>query len=350
MIKYLGSKRALLPWILEVVRALEVRSAADPFSGSARVAHGLKSLGLFVIAGDELTFAATLARGLIEADRLEYPPERVTPILEALNKLPPRPGWFTRRYAEEARYIQPANAARIEAIREAIEVYPEPLRSLLLTSLLLAADRVDSTVGLQMAYLKRWAPRSYRLLELTYPPLLPGEGRALQAEASSWIGAAEVDLVYLDPPYNQHSYLGNYHLWETLVRFDDPPTYGIARKRLEVKEHKSPFNQRRLAWGALERLLAAVKAPHLLLSFSDEGFWRRDELEALLAHKGWVVVLEHPHRRYIGTQIGIHNPQGVPVGTPGAKYNREFLFYVGQERASLERVLRFKEASYLHRG
>src|SRR6185503_8922539 len=110
------------------------------------------------------------------------------------------------------------NGERIDAIRDAIErdhagtmLYP-----ILLTSLIEAADRVDSTTGVQMAYVKQWAPRSYQDLELRRPNLLAGTGHAVlgdACEAAATLGP--FDLAYLDPPYNQHRYTANYHVWET---------------------------------------------------------------------------------------------------------------------------------------
>ena len=101
----------------------------------------------------------------------------------------------------------------------------------MLTSLLEAADRVDSTTGLQMAYLKSWAPRSFASLELRLPePVVGPAGSVTRLDANALAAQLEVDLVYVDPPYNQHSYFSNYHVWETLVRWDAPEGYGIARR------------------------------------------------------------------------------------------------------------------------
>ncbi|RDI96235.1 DNA methyltransferase [Meiothermus sp. QL-1] len=337
MIKYIGSKRALLPWILGTIEKIHaitpLRRAVDLFSGSARVGHALKARGFYVIANDHATYAYVLAQALIEADARAYPPQALAPILARLMALKPQPGWFTQVYCHEARYFHPKNGARIEAIRTAIEAYEDPrLRAILLTSLLLAADRVDSTTGIQMAYLKRWAPRAHRDLCLAYPPLLPGAGEAHQADALALAEGLSADLFYLDPPYNQHAYLGNYHVWETLVRFDRPRTYGVARKRSDVQSRKSPFNSRKEARGALERLLASIKAPHLLLSFNDEGFFQAQEIEAMLADWGFVVRLSRPYRRYVGARIGIYNPRGEKVGRVSHTENHEFLFVATQHR------------------
>src|SRR5207248_3001003 len=119
-------------------------------------------------------------------------------------------------------------------------------RGLLLTSLIEAADRVDSTVGVQMAYLKRWAARARRSLELRPPHAVAGpQGVVTRADANELVGSLEgIDCAYLDPPYNQHSYLGNYHVWETLALADAPAHYGVARKRADVRERRSAYNSR----------------------------------------------------------------------------------------------------------
>jgi adenine-specific DNA-methyltransferase len=347
MVKYIGSKRALLPWITRIVETIHhqegLRSVADLFSGTARVGHALKGRGFYVISNDLMSYAHVLAQALVEADARVYNRERLEPILRRLGDLPPKSGWFTQTYCKQARYFQPHNGARIEAIREGLEheAQGDPLlRAILLTSLMLAADRVDSTTGIQMAYLKHWARRSYKALRLEYPPLLPGKGQALQGDALVVAQGLEADLFYLDPPYNQHSYLGNYHLWETLTLWDQPQTYGIAQKRLDVQRRKSAFNSKGLAGQALQRLLGSIKGRHLVVSFSDEGFFQAEELEAMLRDWGYVHRFTRPHTRYIGARIGIYNPQGQKVGKISHTENREFLFVATKSRKVHEAVAR----------
>ncbi|RME08154.1 MAG: DNA methyltransferase [Aquificota bacterium] len=341
MIKYIGSKRRLIPIISEIVGRIasapgsRVRTVLDAFSGSARVGHALKSMGFYVIANDFYHYAFTIAKALVEADRREYPEEKVNPILERLSRLPPKRGWFTKTYCEEARFFQVKNGERIEAIREHIERHyaDDPtLKAVLLTSLILAADKVDSTTGVQMAYLKDWAPRSYNDLRLEYPPLLPGAGKALLGDAIEVVDQIKADILYLDPPYNQHSYLGNYHIWETVVLWDNPKTYGVARKREDVKYRKSVFNSRRSAKEALSRLLSKARTPHILLSFNNEGFFTAQEIEDLLKEWGYVVRLSRRHKRYIGAVIGVYNPKGEKVGSVSHTENTEFLFLVTRSR------------------
>ena len=332
MIKYLGSKRTLLPLILAAVRSCEgTRSVLDLFSGTSRVGHALKGAGFRVLANDHLAYAHALARCYVEAD-VEEVERDVRRLLRELGALKGSPGWFTDTFCERSRFFQPRNGERIDAIREAIAakgLAPE-LEAVLLVSLMEAADRVDSTTGLQMAYLKEWAPRAWNGLELRMPAVLPradaGKGGASCLEALDAAGALDADVAYLDPPYNQHSYLGNYHVWESLVRWDKPAVYGVACKRADCRERRSPFNSRRAFRLALADVIAALRSPVLIVSFSDEGYASRDELAGMLRARGEVHVVARAYKRYVGAQIGIHNPQGEKVGHPSHLTNTEFLF------------------------
>jgi len=330
VIKYLGSKRLLIDPILEAVGGFtEARTVLDLFSGTSRVGHALKRAGYRVIANDHNAFARTLAACYVAADAGKVGRDAESLIAE-LDRVPGEPGWFTKTYCVDARYFQPRNGARIDAIREAIGArsLDPALEAVALTSLMEAADRVDSTTGLQMAYLKKWAPRSFGELHLRVPELLPGPGEAHGLEAAEAARTLPADVAYIDPPYNQHSYLGNYHIWETLVRWDRPDVYGVARKRADVRERGSAFNRRTTMRDALADVIAEVRARDLVVSFSDEGFLGREELTAMLARRGEVEVREFDFKRYIGARIGIHNPAGVKVGTVGRLRNTEQLFLV----------------------
>lgn len=341
MIKYIGSKRVLVPHIVHGVAAFpESDRVLDLFSGTSRVARALKASGRFVIANDHLSYAAALARCYVQADAAHWL-EQAERLVEELSAVPPQPGYFTRAFCEEARYFQPKNGARIDAIRAEIarRALPPELEAIALVSLMEAADRVDSTTGVQMAYLKRWAARAFNDLELRVPSILPGAGRALQLEAVDAASAVEADVAYLDPPYNQHSYMGNYHVWETLVRWDEPPTYGVANKRIECKDYKSDFNSKRRIHQSLRAVLEAVRCRHLLVSFSNEGYVDREEMEELLRARGHVGVVEVDFKRYVGAQIGIHSPSGEKVGRVSHLRNKEYLFVVSARRKTVDDVV-----------
>lgn len=341
MIKYIGSKRALLPHIMRVIGAIlpPGGTVADLFSGTARVGHALKAAGYRVLANDHNAYAHTIATCYVQADAERWA-EPARRILADLQRLPGRPGYVTETYCLRSRFFHPKNGERIDAIRDAIaalDAEPE-LEAVLLTSLLEAADRVDSTAGLQMAYMKRWAPRALNDLELRLPRLLPrpaaGPCVATCADAERIAPCIEADLAYLDPPYNQHSYLRNYHVWETIVRWDSPEVYGVACKRADCRTRTSAFNGRRSIGPALARVVGALRCRALLVSFNDEGHLSRAELEAILRARGCgghLQVIAIPHDRYVGAKIGIHNPRGERVGTVGRLRNVEYL-YVLTER------------------
>jgi len=335
VIKYLGSKRLLLPSILGVVRGLtEVRTVLDAFSGTSRVGHALKAQGYRVLANDHNAYAATLARCYVEADREDVRRDAELLIGE-LNGLRGSPGYFTETFCVRSRFFQPKNGERVDAIRDEIgrKGLPPELEAVVLTSLMEAADRVDSTTGLQMAYLKSWAPRASNDLELRMPDLLPrsphGKGQAMQLDAIDAVASTPVDLVYLDPPYNQHKYLGNYHIWESLVLWDKPEVFGVACKRVDCRDRTSRFNSRVRFDLAFSTLVRTVRARWIVVSFNDEGFLTRPRAEALLGTRGTVTVIEHDFKRYVGARIGIHNPAGEKVGTVGHLENKELLYVVG---------------------
>lgn len=344
MIKYIGSKRLLVPALLQVFRtAHPTGSVIDLFSGTSRVGHALKRGGYRVLANDHNAYAATLARCYVQAD-LEEHSRAAAQLVAEFNKMRGAAGYFTDSFCEQSRFFQPKNGARVDAIREAMEHkgLPPELKAILLVSLMEAADRVDSTTGVQMAYLKDWAPRAQNDLELRVPDILPraasGKGEAHQLDAEVAIESLEADLCYLDPPYNQHKYLGNYHIWESLVLWDKPEIYGVACKRVDCRDRGSSFNSKHASRAALHNVIRRIRAKHLVVSFNNEGYFSRTDIEAMLAERGEVVVIEHDFKRYVGAQIGIHNPKGEKVGKISHLRNTEYVYVASSDPAFLARV------------
>ena len=339
MIKYLGSKRTLVPVLGEIATAVGARTALDVFTGTTRVAQELKRRGIHVTANDRAHYSAVFSDCFVATDADTLGPadlEELDLLLGHLDDLPGRPGYVTDVFCHQARYFQPHNGARIDAIRHALatDLADHPLLPVLMTSLLVAADRVDSTTGVQMAYLKQWAPRSFRDLRLERPVLLPGPGATLRLEASAAVDVApRVDLAYLDPPYNQHRYETNYHVWETLVRGDEPEHYGIACKRIDSRdlERKSVFNVKRTMPGALADLVARVRAEVVVVSCNDESWVSPHDLVGWLADAGHerVAMLGFDAKRYVGAQIGVFNGAGQRVGEASRLRNVEHLVVAG---------------------
>ena len=340
MIKYLGSKRRLVPHLVALVSAIPgARTVIDLFTGTTRVAQGLKAAGFEVTANDLASYSAVMAQAYIATDARRVKRTRLEEFAAGLEALPGVRGYVTRTFCEEARYFQPANGQRIDAMRAGIDALDVTAseRAILMTALLLAADRVDSTTGLQMAYLKQWSARSNKALALRLPDLLSGRGHALHLDARACVRLPDAyDVAYLDPPYNQHSYYSNYHIWETLVRGDAPPAYGIARKREDCRTSKSAFNIRKESWEALRDVVLNVKARHLLLSFSNEGFFTDDAIRGLLAERfGEVAMVPVDSPRYVGARIGIHNLRGERVGQVSHVRNTEWVFVAGPDAVAV---------------
>lgn len=339
MIKYLGSKRLLVPLIQGLIRALPTNQrVCDLFTGTTRVAQALKRDGYDVCANDRATYSYEFALAFVEADARSISRVRLEQLISDLNGLPGYRGYYTREYSEGARYFRPENAMRIDAIRDAIDGLEVSRieRAILLTSLILAADRVDSTTGVQMAYLKQWAPRAWNPLTLRLPELVAGKGIANCADALEFVkagGTRGYDVTYVDPPYNQHSYFGNYHIWESVVRHDMPDTYGVARKRIDVRLNRSAFNSSRRFRSAFAETVGAIESPFLVVSFSDEGFLSQPEILEILGRRGHVEAISRNYKRYVGAQIGIFNPQGIRVGEVSHLRNTEHLFVVGETAA-----------------
>lgn len=336
MIKYLGSKRKLVPVLGAVADAVGATTAVDLFTGTTRVAQELKRRGIHTTAVDLASYSAVLSDCFVATDATDVDEAELAAALEELDALPGRRGYFTATFCEESRFLRPENGRRVDAIRDAIEERwaGSPLRPLLLTSLLMAADRVDSTTGVQMAYLKAWAPRAQRTLRLQRPALLPGPGRTVHDDALAAVADLDpVDLMYLDPPYNHHRYFTNYHVWETLVRWDAPEHYGVACKRVDAREEstRSVFNRKADMPAAVHRLIQDARADVVVVSYNDESWITAEQMTRSLRDAGHerVGLLAFDSTRYVGAKIGIHGPDGTKVGQVSHLRNTELVFVAG---------------------
>jgi adenine-specific DNA-methyltransferase len=335
VIKYLGSKRRLVPVLGDVCAAIDGRRTLDLFTGTTRVAQEFKRRGAQTVAVDNARYAEVFAQCYVALDGGAVDRKALHDALDDLQARPDVDGYVTETFCRRSRFFRPHNGRRIDAIREAIEeeyrdswMYP-----VLMTSLIEAADRVDSTTGVQMAYVKRWAVRAHKDLELRLPDLVAGSGTACRGDACDLAGRlGAFDLAYIDPPYNQHRYFTNYHIWETLVAWDAPEHYGVACKRIDARddETKSVFNDRRRMPAALAGVIADVDARLVVVSYNDEAWVSIEELETMCAARGGAVVtLAFDSKRYVGAQIGIHNPRGEKVGQVARLHNVEYLVLSG---------------------
>ena len=104
MVKYLGSKRALVPLIGESARRIPARTACDLFAGTTRVGQELRRSGLVVHSNDLATYSEALGQAYIAADDATLDRARLGALLADLSALPGRDGYVTRTFCEEARF------------------------------------------------------------------------------------------------------------------------------------------------------------------------------------------------------------------------------------------------------
>jgi adenine-specific DNA-methyltransferase len=257
-VKYAGSKLKLLPYILQLTRKTNPNTILDGFSGTTRVAQAFARSGYQVIANDSAVWSKVFATCYLLN---KYPKEHYKDLIEHLNSLPGKDGWFTENYggapnggcARQADNLkkpwQIHNTRKLDAIREEIDnlVLDETERSVALTSLILALDSVDSTIGHYAAYLNKWSPRSYNEMLLNIPNFVVSEKehRVLQDDIFNVLDSTEVDLAYFDPPYGSNNekmppsrvrYAAYYHIWTTICLNDKPQLFGKARRRVDTSD------------------------------------------------------------------------------------------------------------------
>lgn len=346
----------LLPHILELAGELDGTTVLDAFSGSTRVAQAFAQNGFTVTANDVSEWSRVFAQCYLQATKkLSHYEE----LIEHLNSVQPIHGWFSENYGGEVtsassvqkdglkRPWQIHNTRKLDGIREEIDrlELDEIDKSVALASLILALDRVDSTLGHFVSYLQEWSPRSYNDLELRMPRLLFSENRHSVTRSdvfkctSNWSG----DIAYLDPPYGSNNekmppsrvrYASYYHLWTTVVLNDQPELVGKAMRRADVADAiaGSVFEEFRkdesgsfIAIKAIEKLIKQTQARWIILSYSSGGRATAKDLHEILNASGSIKkVVEVDYRRNVMAAMKWTDEWLRDTDEP----NREFLFLV----------------------
>ncbi|MBI3006571.1 MAG: DNA adenine methylase [Ignavibacteriales bacterium] len=353
-VKYIGSKMKLLPFILELAKKTDARTVLDGFSGTTRVSQALACVGYKVVANDIAVWSEVFGRCYLQAnrERKEY-----NDLIGHLNSVKPIDGWFSEKYGglsnagssvqEDGykRIWQIHNTRKLDAVREEIErLSLSPVdKSVALTSLILALDRVDNTLGHYAAYLQSWSPRSYNNLVLKVPKIvLSGEKHEVTREnIFHIIKKSDFDLAYFDPPYGSNNdkmppsrvrYASYYHIWTTICLNDTPVLFGKANRRKDTSDvvSTSIFEEFRLnengkfvAVEAIKRLIRETRARFILLSYSSGGRATAEELNEVLTETGRIVeTIELDYRKNVMASMKWTNEWLRDSEQP----NREFLF------------------------
>jgi adenine-specific DNA-methyltransferase len=359
LIPYLGNKRKLLGLIQRALKGVPRRRFLDLFAGSGVVSRMAKQLGFSVLANDWEPYATAINRCYIECNE---PPSFFAlggyhSAISTLNELLPREGWITETLcpksdkkvtSEDRAFFTRANGERLDAMRRKIQFWRnhgkinDREEACLLAPILYAASYVSNTSGVFKGFHNGWGGTTstaiYRILSKVSlaPAVFFQSGRSHRVSQQDARVLAEslqhqATVAYLDPPYNQHPYGSNYHVLNSITKYDNPEAPGRSAIRPDWK--RSPYNYRNQALSELQLLVSALRADHILLSYSTDGIVNPEDLVRVLASRGRLEVYVQPHKRY----------RVSPTRRSASRHNLEFILSVDtsyQEGNSEQRVLK----------
>lgn len=361
-IKYTGSKRELIPILLELLRPLSIHTIFDGFSGTTRVSQAFKNAGYTVYANDIAVWSKVFGQCyLLNRKSTSY----YLPLIDHLNKIPGKFGWFSEHYGGEPnngsavhkdgkkKMWQFHNTMKLDAIREEIDkiTQDEIEKSVLLTSLILAMDKVDSSVGHHVSYLKQWAPRAYNTMTMKVPKLIIDNKKykVFNDDIFNLLDEIEVDLAYYDPPYGSSNelmppsrvrYASYYHIWKTVCLNDKPKVVGAANRREDVsditsgsvfEEFRKNENGRYIVIDALKRLIAKTKAKYVVLSYNNNGRATFDSILQILRELDMPCsIFEMNYRKNVMATMSWTN-EWLNGGNGHNIQNKEFLFLIQKD-------------------
>jgi adenine-specific DNA-methyltransferase len=355
-IKYAGSKMKLIPQILQLTRMVNAQTVLDGFAGTTRVSQALAQSGYRVLANDMAAWSEIFATCYLLNNK---PRAYYTDLIEHLNTLQPVDGWFTEHYgglpnggraAQTDGLKKPwqiHNTRKLDAIRDEIDrlALPPVEKAVAITSLILALDQVDNTLGHFASYLQDWSPRSYRQLVLKVPKVFPAteDHGVYRGDIFDLLPNMAVDLAYFDPPYGSNNdkmppsrvrYAAYYHLWSTVCLNDKPELFGKAARRRDTsdtiagsvfEDFRRNGSNRFIAVEAIERLIQSTRSHWIILSYSSGGRATADDLMSALQLSGKVLkVLEVDYKKNVMAGMKWTNEWVRDAEEP----NREFLFLI----------------------
>jgi adenine-specific DNA-methyltransferase len=256
---------------------------------------------------------------------------------------------------------------KLDAIREAIDNISknEIEKSVLLTSLVDAMDKVDSSVGHHVSYLKGWAPRAYNTMKMEVPQLIIDDKKhkVFNKDIFDLLDDVEVDLAYYDPPYGSSNelmppsrvrYASYYHLWKTVCLNDKPRVVGAANRREDSSDivSGSVFEEFRkneegefVVIDTLRKLIRKTKAKYIVLSYNNNGRATFDAiLEILNDLKFQCSILEMDYKKNVMSTMAWTN-EWLNGGNGKDIQNKEYLFLLEKKKSATQKNFQIKRVS-----
>jgi adenine-specific DNA-methyltransferase len=334
IITYIGNKRSLLNFITKGIQIVQKRLQKDKldifdvFTGSGIVARHCKRFSRLLIAND-LEKYASLTGECYLSNRSELNMPLLREIYRSLtaeagNK-PLKEGIVAKLYSpknetniqkDERVFYTPRNAMYIDTMRNLIDAVPVQYQKYFLAPLIAEASIHANTSGVFKGFYKNkktgigqfGGSNSDALLrikgDITLPfPVLSSfncEYKVYNGDSNLIVkDAPEVDLAYLDPPYNQHPYGSNYFMLNLILENKYPERVSKI-SGIPDDWNRSVYNKKQYAYSALADLAAGIKAKFVLISFNSEGFISPDKMKAMLKKMGKLQVLKTAYNTFRG--------------------------------------------------
>jgi adenine-specific DNA-methyltransferase len=320
--RFIGSKTNLLDQILATIqeKCIGARSVIDIFAGSGAVTGALKKAGYQVFGNDFMYFSYVILRGTVQLNAVpDFSRLGIADPIAWLNDLTLEASGFNlkdcfiyQHYSPhdgcERMYFQNENAIRIDIIRMTIERWKQEGRIdedgyfYLLAALIEAIPYVANIAGVYAAYLKFWDKRTYKRLTLEAPVLTGSDcqNAMFNERDEVLLPRLEADVLYSDSPYNSREYVPNYHILETIARYDAPELHGRTGMR-SYEQQKSPFCKKATVHEAFETMIRKARVRYVVISYNNEGLISTEELSDICrkyARPGTFELQEFPYRRY----------------------------------------------------
>ena len=306
---YIGSKYSLLDFLentISQVTGIKDNSGcvfADLFAGTGVVGARYKEKGYKVISNDIQYYSYVLNKHYIENNK---PID--TSLLEYLNNLSGKKGFIFHNYCSGSgcgrNYFTDSNGMKCDAIRMELEnLYvdnkiDEHTYFYFLASLINSIDKYANTASVYGAFLKHIKKSAQKDFKLELLPIVEGyKGKVYNKDISLLIKDLSGDILYMDPPYNSRQYCTNYHVLETISKYDSPVLKGKTGLR-EYSAQKSKFCSKRTVLDMFEGVVSNADFRYIFLSYNNEGLMDFDSIEKIMSKYGKYSRFTQEYKRF----------------------------------------------------